>query len=75
MKALVVDDSRATRFMLGKMLKEIGYEIVEAENGQCALESLEANQWAYYQLEKNGGNQVMIQIKVRGNKSNLIFAL
>lgn len=40
MKALVVDDSKATRFILGKMLKSIGCEIVEAENGQQAIDQL-----------------------------------
>ncbi|MCI5064984.1 response regulator [bacterium] len=43
MKALVVDDSSATRFILGKMLKEIGYEVLEAENGEVALSTLRDN--------------------------------
>ena len=43
MKALVVDDSLATRFILSKMLKELGLETVQAEHGQDALAKLEAN--------------------------------
>ena len=43
MKALVVDDSMAARFMLSKMLKEIGYEVVQAADGKEALTTLEAN--------------------------------
>lgn len=41
-RALVVDDSRAMRSLLRRMLGELGYETVEAGNGQEALEALEA---------------------------------
>lgn len=41
-KALVVDDSRTIRTILAKTLKEIGFEILEAENGREALEVIEA---------------------------------
>jgi two-component system, chemotaxis family, chemotaxis protein CheY len=37
-KALVVDDSRAIRMILGKTLKELGYEVREAANGREALD-------------------------------------
>ena len=37
-KALVVDDSRAIRMILGKTLKELGYEVHEAANGREALD-------------------------------------
>lgn len=40
MKALVVDDSSATRFILAKMLSELGYEVSQAEHGQDALDQL-----------------------------------
>jgi two-component system chemotaxis response regulator CheY len=42
-KALIVDDSTATRFILAKMLREIGYDSVQAEDGQKALDTLKAN--------------------------------
>jgi two-component system chemotaxis response regulator CheY len=42
MRALVVDDSRAMRMILGKILRSVGFDvIVEAGNGQEALERLE----------------------------------
>jgi two-component system chemotaxis response regulator CheY len=37
-KALVVDDSRAIRMILSKILRELGYEVREAANGREALE-------------------------------------
>jgi two-component system chemotaxis response regulator CheY len=38
--AMVVDDSRATRSILKRILKGIGFEVAEASNGLEALEHL-----------------------------------
>jgi two-component system chemotaxis response regulator CheY len=44
MKALVVDDSRATRMILRRMLSGMGFEdVIEAEHGADALQQLEAH--------------------------------
>ena len=40
MRALVVDDSRAIRLILKKMMTDIGFEVFEAGNGREALERL-----------------------------------
>ncbi|HJL42446.1 MAG TPA: response regulator [Myxococcales bacterium LLY-WYZ-16_1] len=40
MQALVIDDSRAMRKILGRILTDIGYQVREAENGSAALEVL-----------------------------------
>ena len=40
-KALVVDDSRAIRMILGRMLSGCGFEICQAGNGREGLEVLE----------------------------------
>jgi two-component system, chemotaxis family, chemotaxis protein CheY len=40
-KALVVDDSRAMRMVLRRIVTEIGFEVVEAADGQQALEALD----------------------------------
>jgi two-component system, chemotaxis family, chemotaxis protein CheY len=41
MKAIVVDDSRATRTILKRALTQQGFEVVEAGDGRQALEQLE----------------------------------
>jgi two-component system chemotaxis response regulator CheY len=41
MQALIVDDSRALRRILGDMLRQLGFEVAEAVNGRDALQKLE----------------------------------
>lgn len=43
MKALVIDDSRVMRRIVSNILVEVGFETIEAENGQVALDQLEAH--------------------------------
>lgn len=43
MLALVIDDSRTVRMIVGQMLRELGMEFLEAGNGREALEQLKAN--------------------------------
>lgn len=40
MKALIIDDSRAMRMIIGRILKEVGIEYGEAANGNEALNKL-----------------------------------
>ena len=40
MKALVVDDSRAMRALIGQVLKKLGFEVIDAGNGREALSRL-----------------------------------
>jgi two-component system chemotaxis response regulator CheY len=42
MQALVVDDSRAMRLILSRMLRELGLEVAEATDGLAALEQLDS---------------------------------
>lgn len=39
--ALVVDDAKVIRLLLGNRLAELGYEVIEAANGREALEKLD----------------------------------
>ncbi len=39
-KALIIDDSRAIRRILGSVVRELGFEVSEAENGREGLETL-----------------------------------
>jgi two-component system chemotaxis response regulator CheY len=39
-QALVIDDSSAVRMILSKMLMELGFEVVQAGDGQAALDTL-----------------------------------
>ncbi len=41
MRALIVDDSRAVRSMIGRSLTQLGFEIFDAGNGREALQQLE----------------------------------
>lgn len=40
MRAIVVDDSRATRAILRRILKELGFDVVEAADGREGLQVL-----------------------------------
>ena len=40
MRALVVDDSRVVRMILGRTLMELGFEVAESEDGQQAIDRL-----------------------------------
>ena len=43
MRALVIDDSRAMRALLARLLGELGFTVTEAANGREGLEHLQAN--------------------------------
>ena len=43
MRALVVDDSRAVRLLISQVLAELGMDVLQAANGQEALEQLRQN--------------------------------
>lgn len=41
MRALIIDDSKAMRSILGRMLRGLGFEVVEAANGCEGMEQLQ----------------------------------
>ncbi len=42
MQSLVIDDSRAMRMILARMLRELGFDVAEAANGREGLDQLVA---------------------------------
>ena len=40
MRAMIVDDSKAMRAIIGRIVKGLGFEVSEAADGQAALEKL-----------------------------------
>jgi len=40
-RALIIDDSKAMRSILGRMLRGLGFEVVEAANGRDAISRLQ----------------------------------
>jgi len=42
-RALVIDDSRAIRSILGNIMKDLGFEVSDAKHGLDALERLKQN--------------------------------
>jgi two-component system chemotaxis response regulator CheY len=43
MQALVIDDSRAVRLLVGNILREQGFEVYDARHGEEGLEKLRQN--------------------------------
>ncbi len=41
LRALVIDDSRAMRLILGRMLRELGFQVTDATDGRDGLSQLE----------------------------------
>ena len=46
-KALVIDDSRAMRMIVSKLLVKAGFEVTQAANGREGLEAMEAHSGAF----------------------------
>ena len=44
MRALIVDDAGIARKMVGRMMSELGFEVIAAEHGQDALDKLDPDQ-------------------------------
>ncbi len=44
MRAMVIDDSRVVRILIGAILREVGMEVIEAANGLEALERLKEDE-------------------------------
>jgi len=74
---LTVDDSRAVRTIVGKQVKELGFDVLEAEDGVQGLEQLEQTQVDLVLLDvtmPNMDGPTMLQkMRESGNKTPVIM--
>ncbi|MDQ6965547.1 MAG: response regulator [Mariprofundaceae bacterium] len=42
-KVMVVDDARVVRVSLGRIMKSLGFEVIKCEDGQQAMDAIEAH--------------------------------
>ena len=80
-KALVVDDSRAIRMILARSLKDLGYEVREAENGRKALEVIEMEKaslklvLADWNMPEVNGLEMLKQLRRNPALSSLVVVM
>jgi two-component system chemotaxis response regulator CheY len=80
-KALVVDDSRAVRMILGKILREIGYEVREAGNGREAMSVIDAERrdlklvLADWNMPEVSGMELLQQVRRRPELASLAMVM
>jgi DNA-binding response OmpR family regulator len=84
---LTVDDSRAVRTIVGKQVKELGFDVLEAEDGQQGLDQLASAQVdlvlldvtmpnmdgpAMLQKMREGGNQTPVIMLTSESKRSIV---
>jgi two-component system, chemotaxis family, chemotaxis protein CheY len=80
-KALVVDDSRAVRMILGKTLKELGFEVREAANGREALEVIDVEKTAVtlvladWNMPEIDGLELLKRLRQKPELSSLVIVM
>jgi two-component system chemotaxis response regulator CheY len=80
-KALVVDDSRAIRMILGKILKELGFDVLEASNGREALELIDVEKTAVtlvladWNMPEINGLELLKQLRQRPELASLVVVM
>jgi two-component system, chemotaxis family, chemotaxis protein CheY len=79
--ALVVDDSKAIRMILGKTLKELGYEVREASNGRQALDVIEVEKapvqlvLADWNMPEVSGIELLRQLRQNPEYSSIVIVM
>ena len=80
-KALVVDDSRAVRMILGRTLKELGFEVREAANGREALDVIETEKasvslvLADWNMPEVNGLELLKRLRQKPELSSLVVVM
>ena len=74
---LTVDDSRAVRNIVGKQLKALGYEVLEAQDGNQALDQLQSTRVDVILLDVNmpelDGPGMLRKLRERGDQTPVIM--
>jgi two-component system chemotaxis response regulator CheY len=80
-KALVVDDSRAVRMILSRILKDLGFEVREAANGKEALVVIEAEKGAFslvladWNMPELNGLELLKQLRQKPELASLVIVM
>ena len=80
-KALVVDDSKAIRMILGRTLRELGYEVREAGNGKEALAVMESEHNAIdlvladWNMPQMNGLELLKHLRAEPSLSSLVVIM
>lgn len=80
-QALVVDDSKAVRIILARVLRDLGYEVREAGNGREALEILEVEKvpvrlvLADWNMPEMNGLDMLKQLRRNPELSSLVVVM
>jgi len=80
-KALVVDDSKAVRIIIGRTLKELGYEVGEAGNGLHAIDVLAAEPGSFsllladWNMPEMNGFELLLALRRKPEYSSLVIVM
>lgn len=80
-RAMVVDDSRAMRMILAKILRDLGYEVADAANGVEALRAIRAD-WRDIELllvdwnmPEMNGLELVTEIRKDASLASLVIVM
>ena len=80
-KALIVDDSKAVRIIIGRTLKELGYEVGEAGNGIEALALLAVDPGSFsllladWNMPEMNGFELLTSLRQKPEFSSLTIVM
>ena len=80
MRALVVDDSRTMRMMLRRSLMQMGYEVIEAGDGQQALDQIEKSgapdlALVDWNMPVMTGYELMLEVRARRELDSMVIIM
>jgi len=80
-RALVIDDSKAIRIILRRLLDELGFEVVEAANGREALRRLDASMGQFdlalvdWNMPEMNGLEFVREVRGQGGHEDLTMVM